>query len=140
MNSKNIKKLINKSSSHVSNLNRALKNIKSEIMVNFIWLDSMDIMIVTNKVTSALDLQTIENYIKTTNYINLTRVEVSYLPQSKFYLKIINISYYQENLSSPIISNIVEDIIKQNHIFNNVALASRPCVIKVSPKSDIAIV
>jgi len=140
MNSKNIKKLINKSSSHVSNLNRALKNIKLEIMVNFIWLDSMDIMIVTNKVISASDLQTIENYIKTTNHINLTRVEVSYLPQSKFYLKIINISYYQENLSSPIISNIVEDIIKQNHIFNNVALASRPCVIKVSPKSDIAIV
>ena len=137
MNSKNIKKLINKSSSHVSNLNKTFKNIKSEFMVNFIWLDSMDIMIVTNKVTSASDLQTIENYIKTTNHINLTRVEVFYLPQFKFYLKIINISYYQENLSSP---NIVEDIIKQNHIFNNVALASKPCVIKVSPKLDIAIV
>ena len=31
-------------------------------------------------------------------------------------------------------------IIKQNHIFNNVTLASKPRVIKVSPKSDMAII
>jgi len=36
INSENIKKFIDKSSSHVSNLNKALKNIKLEIIVNFI--------------------------------------------------------------------------------------------------------
>ena len=97
----------------------------------------MDITIVTNKITLALDLQTIENYIKTANCINLTGVEVLCLSQSKSYLKIISILYFQENSSSPIISNVVEDIIKQNHIFNNIALASKPCVIKIFPKSDM---
>ena len=36
MNSGNIKKFIDKSSSYVSNLNRALKNVKSKVMVNFV--------------------------------------------------------------------------------------------------------
>jgi len=100
----------------------------------------MGITIVTNKVTLASDLQIIENYVKTANHINSTRVELSCLSQSKSYLKIIGIPYYQENSSSPITSNVVEDIIKQNHIFNNVVLASKLHVIKVSPKLDMAIV
>ena len=36
MNSDNIKKFMKKSSSHVSNLNRVLKNIKSEVIVDFV--------------------------------------------------------------------------------------------------------
>ena len=31
-------------------------------------------------------------------------------------------------------------ILKQNHIFDNISLASKPRVIKVSPKSDMTIV
>lgn len=112
MNSENIKKFMNKSSSHVSNLNRTFKNIKLEMMIDFVQSVSMSITIVTNKVASASDLQTIENYIKIANHINLTRVEVHHLPQSKSYLKIMDILYYQENLSSPIMSNVVENIIK----------------------------
>jgi len=37
-------------------------------------------------------------------------------------------------------SKYVEDIIKQNQIFDNVVLTSKPHVIKVSSKSDMAIV
>jgi len=36
--------------------------------------------------------------------------------------------------------DVVEKIIKDNHIFNNVILVLRPRVIKVSPKSDISII
>jgi len=36
MNSENIKKFMDKSSSHVLNLNKALKNIKLEILVDFV--------------------------------------------------------------------------------------------------------
>ena len=140
MNSENIKKFMNESSSHVSNLNRTLKNIKLKIIINFVQSDSMSITIVTNKVASASNFQTIENYIKIANHIDLTRVEVHHLPQSKSYLKIINILYYQENSFSSIISNVVEDIIKQNHIFNNIVLASKSYVIKIFPKLDMAIV
>jgi len=112
MNSENIKKFMNESNSYISNLNRALKNIKSEIMVDFVRSDSMGITIVTNKVALASNFQTIETYIKSANHIDSSKVEVLYLPQSKFYLKIIGIPYYQENSSSPIMLNVVENIIK----------------------------
>ena len=62
-------------------------------MIDFVWLDSKSIIIVTNKVTTALDLQTIKNYVKNTNHINTNGVDVPRLPQSKFYLKIIDIFY-----------------------------------------------
>lgn len=128
------------SSSYIYNLNSALKNIKLEVMVDFIWSDSAGITIVTNKVASVLNLQSIENYIKSANHINLQGVEVPHLPQSKSYLKIIDISYLQENMSTPITSNVVKDIIKKNQIFNNIILALKSYIIKISPKSDMAIV
>ena len=119
---------------------RTFKNIKSEVMVNFIQLDMVDITIITNKVALFSDLQVIKNYIKNANCINLEGVEVPCLPQSKFYLKIIDIPYLQENMLTHITSNIVEDVIKKNHIFNNVILALKLCIIKVSSKLDIAII
>ena len=74
------------------------------------------------------------------NHIEADSVEVLWLSQSKSYLKIIGILYFAENTDTPITADVVEAIIKKNHIFNNIALASRSWVIKVSPKSDIAII
>jgi len=55
-------------------------------------------------------------------------------------LKIIDILYYQHNESNHLTSKDIKDIIKQNQIFDNIMLASKPQVIKISPKSDMAIV
>lgn len=137
MSSNNIKRFINKSSNHVANLNRVLKNIKTDIVVN---LDLLSIMIVTSKVILISDLQTIKNYIKTANSIDSNNVKVPWLPQSKFYLKIIGIPYFYEVSLSHITLKDVEDIIKQNQIFDNITLVSKPHVIKIFPKLDIAIV
>ena len=114
------------SSTYVTNLNRNLKNIKSEIIVDFICQETSGVTIVTNKVTSALDLQTIENYVKNANHIESTVVEVSYLPQSKSYLKITGISYLGEFTNVLIISDVVQEIFKKNHIFNNIAIVLKP--------------
>ena len=111
-------------SSYITNLNRALKNIKSEVIVDFICMDQADITIVTNKVISSLDLQTIKKYIKNANYINSDKVNTSHLPQSKFYLKFIGIPYFFENTNTSISLDIAETIIKNNHILNNIAITS----------------
>jgi len=140
MNNDNKKNFIEESSSYVTNMNSTLKNIKLDVMVDFAQVDSRGIIIVTNKVVFSLNLQTIENYIKNANHINAEGVNVLRLPQSKFYLKIIGILYLQEKTLTPITSSVVEEIIKRNHIFNNVILALKPCIIKVSPKSDMAII
>ena len=140
MNNNNKKNFIEESNSHVTNMNSILKNIKLYVMVDFVWVNLRDIIIVTNKVTFSLDLQTIENYIKNTNCINMEGVDVPRLSQSKSYLKIIGILYLQENTLILITLSMVEEIIKWNYIFNNVILALKPYIIKVSPKLNIAII
>ena len=55
-------------------------------------------------------------------------------------MKIIGIPYLIENTNTPILSDIVEKIIKSNCIFNNIVVALKSYIIKVSPKSDIAII
>ena len=72
--------------------------------------------------------------------IEVDNVEVLYLSQSKLYLKIIGIFYLLENTNTTIIADVVEMIIKNNYIFNNIAIASRPRVIKVSLKFNMAII
>ena len=141
MSNNNMVKFMKNSSIHVANINRNLKNTKSKVAVDFIWTDPFEITIVTNKVSQASDLTTIESYVKNLENIDSSQVDTPRLPQSKSYLKIIGISYFPNgNLQDCLNSSDIENIIKQNHIFNNVTLASKLRVIKVSPKLDIAII
>ena len=136
----NANNFMNDSSTHVTNINRALKNIKSQVMADFIRIEKSRLVITTNKVASNLNLQTIEKYMKNSYSIDVNNVESLRLPQSKSFLKIIGIPYISENTNSHIILDKIEDIIKANHIFNNVVLASQLRVIKVLPKSDMFII
>ena len=87
------------------------------------------------------DLSIIDQYIKNASDINALQVEDSRLPKSKLYLKIIGIPYFPHpNSQVKLTLSDVKTILKQNHIFDNIALASKPRVIKVSPKSDMAII
>ena len=130
-----------KSSLYIANINRLLRNAKLEVLVDFIRSYQMGIMVVTSKVASQSDLLIIENYIKNIDDIDSLSVEVSWLPQSKFYLKIIGISYFPHDKSQKHLSwSNIENIIKQNQIFDNVVLTSKPQVIKVSPKSDMSVI
>jgi len=134
-------KFMRNSSTHVANINRALRNAKSEVLVDFIRLDPLDITVVTNKVSLQSDLQIIEYYIKNSKDINALQVNVPHLSQSKSYLKIIGIPFFPQcNSQNCLTSNNVKTIIKQNQIFNNITLASKPRVIKVSPKSNMSII
>jgi len=63
-----------------------------------------------------------------------------WLSQLKLYLKILGVFYFLENANLLIISDMIEIVIKESYIFNNIVLASYPCVIKAFPKSDIAVI
>lgn len=126
---------MNESSAHILNMNKALKSIKSDIAVDFICS-----VVVTNKVVFSSDLQTIKQYIKGTNHINSNNIESLRLPQSKLYLKIISFSYLQENTINSMNASVVDKLLKKNHIFNNIFLVSKPRVIKISLKSNMAII
>jgi len=141
MSSDNISSFMKNVPSNVANLNRELRNAKTDVLVDYIWLDNSGVIIVTNKVAQQSDLSIIDRYVKNSNDINALQVEDPRLPKSKSYLKIIGIPFYpHENSQDKLSSSEVESILKQNHIFNNITLASKLRVIKVSPKSDMAIV
>ena len=79
MGNNNISKFILSFSKHVTNINRALKNIKSKIMANFVYTNHCELIIITNKVTSQSDLSTIENYIKNIDAIESEDIITPYL-------------------------------------------------------------
>jgi len=81
-----------------------------------------------------------EKYIKNSKQINADYIGTLQLPQFKSYLKIIGLLYFIENSSISVTSDIIENIIRSNYIFNNISIASCPRIIKVSPKSDITII
>ena len=56
MSNDNKTKFMEFSSSHITNLNRTLKNIKLDILADFVCIDQAGITIITNKVTSFLGL------------------------------------------------------------------------------------
>ena len=56
MSSENIMKFMKNSSLHVANINRSLRNAKSEVLANFIQSDPLGIIVVTNKVALQSDL------------------------------------------------------------------------------------
>jgi len=54
-------------------------------------------------------------------------------------MKFVTILYFQPS-GNTITSDMITNLIKQTELFNNISLVSKPRVIKISSKSDIAIV
>ena len=139
MSGENISSFMKSLSLHVANLNRLLHNAKSEVLTGYIRSDPIGITIVTNKVLQQSNMTIINNYIKSLDNINSLQVDEPCHPKSKSYLKIIGIPFFPHaNSQERLTLNDIEMILKQNHIFDNISLTSKPRVIKVSPKSDMA--
>ena len=134
------KEFIKNLSLYIVNINCALKAIKSSTIANFIHVENKGIVIMTNNISSGSDFQEIKKYIKNSFSSNIDKVSPARLPQSKSYLKIVSILFISEKTNSHISSDEIEDVLKNNHLFNNIILVSKPCIIKVSPKSNMAIV
>ena len=74
------KKFIKDSVTHVTNINHALKSIKSNVCADFICTDIKDVIISTNSIASNSDLQEIKKYIKNSLQINDNSVVMLRLP------------------------------------------------------------
>jgi len=94
------KEFIKDSSSHVVNINHALKAIKSNTIANFIHVEDKGIVITTKIISSGSDLQEIEKYIKNSLSSDADKVLPARLPQSKSYLKIVGILFISKKTNS----------------------------------------
>ena len=72
---------MSRSSIHIANIDKTLKNIKSNIMADFIHINHYRLIIITNKVVSLSDFNIIKKYIKNVDNIKLEDIIFLYLPQ-----------------------------------------------------------
>ena len=134
----NAELIVNSAHIHISNINKCLKNSKSNIFADFIQFNVNGIIIITNKPASNLDLSTIKKYLKNIQNVNPDSIESPCLPKSKSYMKIIGLPYSSKlGVMSP---DIIEGVLKDSYLFKDTTLALKPHVIKASPKSDKAVV
>ena len=140
MNNKLAKRFIKDSNMYIANINHTLKNIQSNIIANFIWVEDKEIIITTNNISLISDLQEIEKYVKSSLTLDLKHVSTLRLLQSKFYLKIVGIPFISKRMNTHISSDEIENVLKTNHLFNNIVLMFKSCIIKVSLKSNMSII
>ena len=114
-----ITKIMAKLSKHMTNINHLLKNIKLNIVADFIWADSNGIIVTTNSITIQSDLNLIKKYIKDIDIIQANTILIFCLFQSRSYLKILNIPYIDKTTSTLINSGIVETSFDQ-HMFSTI--------------------
>jgi len=122
VNNNNVRKYMKDVSTHIININRALKSIKSNIFANFIKLDDKGIIISTNNIANSSNLQEIKRCVNNSLVVEEDQIKFPRLSQSKLYLKIVGISYIFNQTNIKLSSNEVEKILKNSHIFNNVVL------------------
>ena len=70
MSSNNINIIVLHANVHIANINRLFKNIKYNVSANFICSDNKGVIITTNKMAAALDMNIINKYIKELDNIN----------------------------------------------------------------------
>jgi len=78
--SNSTEKIMAKVNTHISNINRLLKEVKSEILVDFIQSDNKRLFITTNKVATTSDINIIEKYMKNLNNIDSNNIMSLKLP------------------------------------------------------------
>ena len=112
----NTELIINLANLHIANINKYLKNIKSDVIADFIHITKEEVVITMNKPVNASNLSIIEKYIKNISNINSDSIDSSCLPKSKSYLKIVGLLHKMEN--SLITSDFIESVIKELHLFD----------------------
>jgi len=78
----NIEKVIAQSNTYIVNINRLLKEVKSDISVDYICFDNKGIIIITNKVATSSNLNIMKKYVKELNNVDVNDVMSPRLSQS----------------------------------------------------------
>ena len=84
----------------------------------------------TNSIASAAELEVIKQWLKKTAGLGeITEVEPR-LPQSKSFLKVLGVLYWDSKTSLPIIPAQVAEALSSSPLFEGVTLASMPHIMK----------
>ena len=120
--------------------NKSLVEASSKLGIEYVCKTQDSVSMSTNSVTLAAELEVIKQQLKKTASLSETTEIESYLPQSKSFLKVLDISYQNSNTSLPITLAQVGAALFSFPLFENITLVFLSCIIKVSPSSNISVI
>ena len=103
--------------------NRGLVEAHSKLRVESVYKAWDGISMSTNFVASAAELEVIKQWLKKVAGLAASTMVEPHLPQSKSFLKILNIPYWGNNSLLPITQAQVESVIANTLIFEGVVLS-----------------
>ena len=90
----NTERVIMQSNAYIANINKLLKEVKSNIFADYICSNNKGIIIMANKIVTSFNLNIIKKYIKELNNVDINDIISPKLPQSKLHFKILDILYF----------------------------------------------
>jgi len=126
--------------SAVQSCNKGLVEARSKLRVESVYKAWDDMSIFTNSVASVAELKVIKQWLKKTASLGESTEVESYLPQSKSFLKILGVPYWNSKSSLPITPAQVKAALSNFPLFEGISLVSIPHIMKASPSSDMSVI
>ena len=98
------------------------------------------VSISTNSIASAAELEMIKQWLKKATGLGESTEVEPHLPQSKSFMKILGVLYWDSKSSLPITPAQVEAALSNSPLFEGVSLVSMPRIMKASPSSDMSVI
>ena len=126
--------------SAVESCNKGLVSACSKLRVESVRKAWDGVSMSTNSVASVAELEVIKQWLKKTAGLGeITEVEPC-LPQSKSFLKVLGVPYWDSKTSLPITPAQVAEALSSSPLFESITLASMPHIMKASPSSDMSVI
>jgi len=126
--------------SAVESCNKGLVSACSKLRVESVHKTWDSVSMSTNSVASVAELEVIKQWVrKTAGLGENTEVEPC-LPQSKSFLKILGVPYWDSNSSLPITPAQVAEAFYSSLFFEGITLVSMPCIMKELPSFDMSVI
>jgi len=126
--------------STVESCNKGLVSAHSKLRVESVHKTWDGVFMSTNSVASVAELEVIKQWLKKTAGLGeVTEVEPR-LPQSKSFLKVLGVPYWDSKTSLPVTSAQVAEALSSSPLFEGIILASMSCIMKALPSSNISVI
>ena len=126
--------------SAVKSCNKGLVSAHSKLRVESVRKVQDGVSISTNSVVSVAELEVIKQWLKKTAGLGEVAKVEPHLPQFKFFLKVLGVSYQDSKTSLPITPVQVAEVLSSSFLFEGVTLASMLHIMKASPSSDMSVI
>ena len=132
--------IVANAASAVQSCNKGLVEAHSKLRVESVRKAWDGVSMSTNSVASAAELEVIKQWLKKTAGLGESIEVEPCLPQSKLFLKILGMPYWDSKSSLAITPAQVETALSNSPLFESVTLASIPCIMKALSSSDMSVI